>query len=89
MSDAQIAALHDIDTALADESLFSADERAVLRFAQDSTCQVKIGEDTLAAVRIWFPDSEEVFELLMIIAAYNMVSRVLVGLGVEIEGAEA
>jgi alkylhydroperoxidase family enzyme len=89
MNQAQIAALHDIETALADESLFSPNERAVLKLTCDSTCHIKIGEETLAAVKAWFPDPDEVFELLMIIASYNMVSRVLVGLGVEVEDAEA
>jgi alkylhydroperoxidase family enzyme len=88
VSEAQIAALHDVETALADEKLFSPAERAVLTLTRDSTRHIKIGEETLAAVKAWFPDPDEVLELMMIIAAYNMVSRVLVGLGVEVEGEE-
>jgi alkylhydroperoxidase family enzyme len=85
MRQTQIAALHDVETALADEALFSPDERAVLQLTRDSTCYIKVGDATMAAVKACFPDPDEIFELLMIIASYNMVSRVLVGLGIEVE----
>jgi hypothetical protein len=42
----------------------------------------------MAALRERFPDPAEVLELMMLVASYNMVTRVEVGLGVEIEGAE-
>lgn len=49
---------------------------------------MKIGAATMAALRERFPDPAEVLELMMLVASYNMVTRVEVGLGVEIEGAE-
>jgi alkylhydroperoxidase family enzyme len=88
-SDAQVAALADAATAAIDVVLFDTAERAVLALALDSTCDVAIRPDTLAAVRAAFPTPEEVLELMMIVASYNMVSRLLIGLGVEIEGQEA
>lgn len=88
MDEAQIAALDDIDAALAAPDLFPPQDRAVLNLARDSTRDVTISASTLAQVKAWFPQPETIFELLMVIASYNMVSRVLVGLGVEIEGRE-
>lgn len=89
LSEAQLAALGDVDAALADEALFPAQDRAVLALARESTRSVTIAPQTMAAIKAWFPDPDQVFELLMVIASYNMVSRVLVGLGIEIEGREA
>ncbi|MDR3511947.1 MAG: carboxymuconolactone decarboxylase family protein [Caulobacteraceae bacterium] len=83
----QVEALVDIEAASKDTALFGPAERAVLAMARDSTRDVRIGEATLAAVRQAFPDPDEFLELLMVIASYNMVSRVLVGLGVEPENA--
>ncbi len=88
-SQAQVDALKDVAAASTDATLFDATERAVLAFALDSTRAVKIRPETMAAVNAAFPTPEQVFELMMVIASYNMVSRVLVGLGIEIEGQEA
>jgi alkylhydroperoxidase family enzyme len=85
---AQIQALRDTAAAAADETLFDAAERAVLRFAIDSTTRVAISPETMAMVKASFPSPEEIVELTMIVASYNMVSRFLVALGVEIEGRE-
>jgi len=88
-TEAQISALVDVSLAAENNAVFGAVERAVLHFALESTRNVKISAPTLAAVKECFPDPEQIFELMMIAASYNMVSRVLVGLGVEIEGTEA
>jgi alkylhydroperoxidase family enzyme len=88
-SQAQVDSLADVATAATNASLFDETERAVLSLALDSTSDVRIRPATMAAVNAAFPTPEEVFELLMIIASYNMVSRVLVGLEIEIEGREA
>lgn len=88
-SHAQVAALGDVAAASTDATLFDNAERAVLALALDSTRDVAIGPETMAAVHAAFSTPQEVLELMMIIASYNMVSRVLVGLGVEIEGCEA
>jgi alkylhydroperoxidase family enzyme len=88
-SEAQVAALSDVATAAENEALFDPSERAVLRFLLESTRNVKISARALAAVHVCFPHPAQVLELMMLVASYNMVSRVLVGLGVEIEGTEA
>ena len=69
--------------------MFDPAERAVLRLAFESTRAVAIRPETWAAARSCFPEPAQLLELMMIIASYNRVSRVLVGLGVEIEGMEA
>ena len=88
-SQAQADAMTDVAAAAADTTLFDAADRAVLALALESTRNVKLSAATVAAVNAAFPAPEEVFELMMIVASYNMVSRVLVGLGIEIEGQEA
>lgn len=85
----QLDALGDVAAAAQNEALFDAAERAVLRLALESTRTVAIRPETWEALKASFPDPAQLIELTMIVASYNMVSRVLVGLGVEIEGAEA
>ncbi|MDE1147127.1 MAG: carboxymuconolactone decarboxylase family protein [Azospirillaceae bacterium] len=82
---AQLDALDDVAAASRDTDLFDAADRAVLAFALDSTRHVRIAADTLAAVRTHFPDPAAVFDLTMIVASYNMVARVLVGLDIGFE----
>jgi alkylhydroperoxidase family enzyme len=84
-SAAQVAALTDVAAASADERLFDRTERVILRVALESTGDVGLNPGTLAALRAEFPEPEQVFELVMTVAAYNMVSRLLVGLGVDLE----
>lgn len=88
-TEAQVSALMDVPLAAANGALFGDAERAVLQFALESTREVTISAPTMAAVRECFPEPAQIFELMMIVASYNMVSRLLVGLGVEIEGTEA
>lgn len=49
------------------------------------TRSVKLGPDTLAAVRTALADDGQVVEIVGVIAASNMVSRVIVALDVEPE----
>ena len=86
---AQVAALCDVAAAAENTELFDPIDRAVLRFVLESTRTVKISAPTMAALRACFPEPAQVLELMMLVASYNMVARVLVGLGVEIEGTEA
>lgn len=85
----QLDALRDVPAAAQDEALFGPADRAVLRLALESTRAVTIGPQTWVALKACFPDPAQLIELTMVVASYNMVSRVEVGLGVEIEGAEA
>ena len=88
-TEAQLSALDDVSLAVENDALFGTVERALMHFALESTRNVGISAPTMAAVQECFPDPAQIFELMMIVASYNMVSRVLVGLGVEIEGTEA
>jgi alkylhydroperoxidase family enzyme len=82
---AQVQALRQVEQAARDEQLFDAKDRAVLMLTIEMTRSVSVGDSTFEAVRSALPDEREVFELVAVIAAYNMVSRVLVALGVEPE----
>ena len=82
-TDAQLEALRDPDAALADPQRFDAGERAAIALAVEMTRGVQVSDATFAAARAALPDDRHAFELVAVIAAYNMVSRVLVALGVE------
>lgn len=82
-TDRQLQALRDWDEALGDATLFDATERAVLQLAKVMTRDVRVPEQTLAAVRVALGSDRQVVELVGVIATYNMVSRFLVALGVE------
>lgn len=84
-NDAQLAALTDSARAAHDASLFDATERAVLALTVAMTEDVAVPAGVLAAARAALGDDRKVVELVGVIAAYNMVSRFLVALGVEPE----
>jgi alkylhydroperoxidase family enzyme len=84
-NDAQLAAMRDPQAASRDGALFDAAERAALALTVEMTRGVKVSDATFAAVRAALPDDRQAFELVTVVAAYNMVSRVLVALGVEPE----
>jgi alkylhydroperoxidase family enzyme len=64
--------------------IFSAQERAVMRYAAEATQNVKVSDATFAAL-CEFLDTRRMMELVQNVAFYNMVVRVLVPLGVEVE----
>jgi alkylhydroperoxidase family enzyme len=66
-------------------SAFDAAERAVLGLAMEMTRDVKVSVATMAAVRAALGTDRQVVEIVAVVAAYNMVSRFLVALGVEPE----
>ena len=68
-----------------DAGAFDAAERAVIQLALEMTLQVRVGPETLAAARRAAGGDQELVELIAVIAAYNMVARILVATGVEIE----
>ena len=68
-----------------DAEVFDATEAAVIRFTIESTGDVEVTRATFSAVRAALADDRKVVELTGVVAAYNMVSRVLVALGVEPE----
>lgn len=81
---AQVDAMRDPDRALRDTALFAATERAALALTVEMTRNVSVTDATFEAVRQRLPQ-QHVVELVGVIAAYNMVSRFLVALGVEPE----
>lgn len=68
-----------------DEPLFDARAQAALRLAAEMTRAVAVSDAAFAEVRAVLGERETV-ELVGVVAAYNMVSRFLVALGVEPEG---
>lgn len=87
---AQVAALQDEDLEhLGEEAtrerLFDAAELATIALTFEMTAHVQVSDETFAAVRAALPVDQQVVELVGVIAAYNMVSRFLVALGVEPE----
>lgn len=85
----QVAALSNIADAAYADGVFDAADQAVLALVTDCTRDIRISAGARNALKAAFHSPEEILELVMVVAAYNMVSRVLVGLGVEIEGKEA
>ena len=64
--------------------LFSANELAVLAFASEMTSAALVTDATFGAVRA-FLGEEEIVELTMVTGFYNMVSRVLNTLQVDVD----
>lgn len=79
-TEAQLAAVYRLgdDTALAADPVFDADQQAVLALVVAMTRQVKVDADTFARARAVLGSDALMFELIGVIAAYNMVSRILV-----------
>jgi len=63
---------------------FSDHERAVIRYAVEATNNVKVSDATWNALKS-FLDTKRIMELVQNVAFYNMVVRVLVPVGVELE----
>ncbi len=64
--------------------VFTDHERAVIRYAVEATSNVKVSDPTWNALKA-FLDTRRVMELVQNVAFYNMVVRVLVPIGVELE----
>ena len=84
-SEEQLAALQGLgdDPSLAEAPIFDATQRAVLGLVLAMTRDVRVGEATFAAARNALGSDALMFELIGVIAAYNMVSRMLVALALE------
>lgn len=79
----QLQALRSPDPA--GSGLFSAVEQSVIRLAVEMTADVRVQSQTFSAVRSHLSSDREVVELVGIIATFNMVSRFLVALEVDLE----
>ena len=84
-SEAQVESLRDVDVALAGSGRFDAAGEAALRLAVEMTRSVEVVDSTFEAARRALGDDRQLVELVATIASYNMVSRVIVALGVEPE----
>jgi alkylhydroperoxidase family enzyme len=82
---AQLDALDDVDAAARDTTLFDETDRASLQLTIEMTRAVKVSDATLEHARKLLGD-RQLTELVGTIAAYNMVSRFLVALGVDEKG---
>ena len=65
-------------------SLFNDQERLVMRYALEATMNVRVSDATFEALRKSL-DTRRLMELVQNVAFYNMVVRILVPLGVEVE----
>jgi alkylhydroperoxidase family enzyme len=84
-SQAQLDALSNLELAAQNQALFDSQERAALRLVLEMTRDVQVSDETFALVQAALPDHRQLVELVGVIAAYNMVSRFLVALGVGLE----
>jgi alkylhydroperoxidase family enzyme len=76
----QLEHLADFETS----SLFNQQERSVMRYAVEATRNVKVSDATFEALHT-FLDDRRIIELVMNVAFYNAVVRVLVPCKVELE----
>jgi alkylhydroperoxidase family enzyme len=82
----QFDALADVRKAAQNTKLFDATDRAVLQLALEMTENVAVSDATFAAARNALGDDErQTVELVGVIAAYNMVTRFVMALGIELE----
>ncbi|HEU5293690.1 MAG TPA: carboxymuconolactone decarboxylase family protein [Burkholderiaceae bacterium] len=68
---------------LIDAAVFDATQRCALQLAVEMTRQVEVSDATFDAARRALGSDRHLFELIGVIAAYNMVSRILVATGIE------
>lgn len=87
---AQLDALGDVAVALEREDVFDETERAVLRLTLEMTRGVTVRDTTFDRLRhLLGGDDRQAFELVTVVAVYNMVSRLIVALRIEPEEGRA
>ena len=65
--------------------LYDDRERAVIRYAAEATRKVKVKDRTFNTVRNLLADNRILMELVLLVAGYNLVVRLLVPMQVELE----
>ncbi len=83
-SQAQLDALKG-DKPSVNAQAFDATQRAVIALAQAMTRDVHVDDTIFGALQAVLPDAQQQVELVGVIASYNMVSRFLVALQVQME----
>ena len=63
---------------------FNENERSVMRYATEATTRVKVAESTFEQLR-HFLDNQRIMELMMNVAMYNAVARIIVPCSIELE----
>ena len=81
----QAAALARLGSEAENTANFDATEQAVLQLTLEMTRNVEVSDSTFERVRSALSDTRQIVELVGVIATYNMVSRFLVALQVELE----
>jgi alkylhydroperoxidase family enzyme len=81
----QLTALRKINSTDPDNSEFTTQELAVIKLTVEMTRTIKVSDLTMRQIKDIVDDHQQLVELISIIAAYNMVSRFLVTLGIEPE----
>jgi AhpD family alkylhydroperoxidase len=84
-TEAQLEALARLGAEAEDIATFDATERAVLQLTLEMTRRVQVSDATFERVRSALSDTRQLVELVGVIATYNMVSRLLVALEVDLE----
>lgn len=79
------AALPGLADPAADLSAFDASEQAVIQLTRELTRECSISDARFAAARECLAGERQLFELVGVVAAYNMVSRILVAFDIEPE----
>ncbi len=79
-SDAQLAALRRLGDGSHTDPVFDADQQAVLALVVEMTRQVSVTDATFNRARAVLGTDQRMFELVAVIAAYNMVARILVAM---------
>jgi len=82
---AQVEALARFGTEFEETATFDVTERAILQLALEMTRNVQVSDSTFERVQSALSDTRHVVELVGVIATYNMVSRFLVALQVDLE----
>jgi alkylhydroperoxidase family enzyme len=81
----QVQALRDPGSAASRADLFTPADLATIRVTIEMTRDVQVSDAGFDALRAALGSEQELVELIAVVAAYNMVSRFLVALGVEPE----
>jgi alkylhydroperoxidase family enzyme len=81
----QLESLRDVEAASWDMTNFGAVERAVLELSLEMSREVQVSDECFERVRQRLGSTQQVVELVGVIASYNMVSRFLEALRVQPE----
>ncbi len=79
-SELQLTALRRLGEGTASDPVFDAEQQAVLAVVVEMTRNVAVSDATFARARSVLGSDQLMFELVSVIAAYNMVARILVAM---------